>query len=122
MQDREAIHSGLLRVLETAMVNKELNAGVKLSADYVASLIFQLVAVRDFQSPHWVANIVPYLTPFAGETEAHAVAEGILARCQEADQRAADQIAAAEDVEEGEHPATFPDDCQSAQDAVFSAQ
>ena len=47
--------------------------------------------------------VVPYFTSFLGETEAHAAAEGIRARCHEADQRATEQLAAKDDVEEGGH-------------------
>ena len=118
VQDYEAILGLTTRVLDTVLSGRDLKTGIKLAAEYVSSLCFQLVAVRDFEAGHWEQCIVPYVTPFVGETEAHAAAEGILARCQEADQRAAEQIAAQEDVEEGE----AKPDCHSSCLARWQSQ
>lgn len=101
-QDRETILSQFTRLLDTVLALKALGPNATLAASYVASLCHNLVQARDFELSHWEACVVPYVAAFAGETEAHSAASGIMTRCQEADQRAADVLAAQEDVEEGE--------------------
>ena len=43
---------------------------------YAADLCYQLTLTRTFRAAEWVSAVSPFLAPYIGETEAHAVAEG----------------------------------------------
>ena len=47
---------------------------------YAADLCFQLTVSRIFRPAEWTDNVVPFLAPYIGQTEAHAVAEGARTR------------------------------------------
>ena len=48
---------------------------------YAADLCFQLTVSRTFRPAEWVSAVTPFLAPYIGQTEAHAVAEGARTRC-----------------------------------------
>ena len=48
---------------------------------YAADLCYQLTLTRTFRAAEWVSAVSPFLAPYIGETEAHAVAEGSRTRC-----------------------------------------